>query len=146
MSGFEVEFDHTKKEIKKAWWRYTKGFSIPRKKEGHYELQLVDIKQEASSQHLVYSSVRNDTSGTYLFVGAKDEKLKAKIPSLIQDFQRTFYVNLYLKELQQLKKRAARISRRAVRNSHKTDLTKLESIQILIKKKISEIKLIEKGR
>lgn len=120
LKGHEINFDFTKKEIFKAWWRYTKEFSRNETKKDDIKHTIPPKEGESTVGVIYYSRVESPDSLTAKLIAAVSDngmssddisKYIDQIKELLTEFRVDYYKNNLQKKIDHTEKSAARIGK-----------------------------------
>ncbi|MEP5611852.1 MAG: hypothetical protein ABJP45_06355 [Cyclobacteriaceae bacterium] len=106
LTGFGSEFDFTRDEVRKGWWKYARQFGSPLDMRTYYEVTIPAAASDGNVDLLVFAQTIEEGGKTLFKIGLKEEKYKTQAKELLRVFKKDFYIQFYLAELK-LKELAA---------------------------------------
>lgn len=110
IQGFSTPFDFSQDQIRLAWWKYAKKFSLPKNLRTHYKVTIPATKNLRSL--VIFTQSLGETKSTTFKLAIKtsdmsqDEKKKyskqAKV--MLLNFKRWYYLRHYEEQLKKMEK------------------------------------------
>lgn len=147
--GFVSEFDFTKEQVRRGWWKYARQFGNPSDMRTYYEVKIPAGATDGNVDLVIYTQTLAEAGKTLFKLGLKEEKYKAQAEELIKVFKKDFYIQFYLAELKLKELEAEKFSSQyesAVEEEEKSDaLTLLNGKKEEIEFLKEEIRKVEQG-
>lgn len=99
LAGFASEFDFTREEVRKGWWKYARQFGSPLDMRTYYKVTIPATATDGNVDLLVFTQTIEEGGKTQFMIGLKEEKYKAQAEELLRVFKKDFYIQFYLGEL-----------------------------------------------
>ncbi len=133
LEGYAVLLDFTKKEIFKAWWKYSKEFSRNETKKGDIKHTIPPKDGESTIPIIFYSTVEAPDSLSAKIKAAVGDngmssddmaKYNKQVSQVLADFRTDYYKNNLQRKITDTEKRAGKIGKSLDR--HATEGIKLD--------------------
>lgn len=120
LEGYAVLFDFTKKEIFKAWWKYSRVFSRNETKKGNVKHTIPPKNGESTVPIVFYSTVEAPDSLTAKIKAAINDngmssdnvnKYNKQVSELLSDFRVEYYKNNLQRKITNTEKRAGKVGK-----------------------------------
>ena len=96
--GFGTEFDFTKEQVRRGWWKYARQFGNPSDMRTYYEVTIPADATDGNVNLVIYTQTL--VEGKTIFkLGLKEEKYKSQAKELMRVFKKDFYIQFYLEQL-----------------------------------------------
>ncbi|MEP1095045.1 MAG: hypothetical protein ABJG78_08030, partial [Cyclobacteriaceae bacterium] len=83
LAGFGSEFDFTRDEVRKGWWKYARQFGNPLDMRTYYEVTIPAAASDGNVDLLVFAQTIEEGGKTLFKIGLKEEKYKSQAKELL---------------------------------------------------------------
>jgi hypothetical protein len=97
--GYLTEFDFTREEVRKGWWKYARQFGSPLDMRTYYLVKISSETTDGNVDLSIYSQALEEGGKAFFKLGVEEEKYKVQVEELIKVFKKDFYIKFYLAEL-----------------------------------------------
>ena len=120
LDGYKVDLDFTKKEIFKAWWKYSKEFSRNETKKDDIKHTIPPKEGESTVPIIFFSRVEAPDSLNARIIAAVNDngmssddvkKYTKQIKQLLEEFRVDYYQNNLQRKITQTEKEASKMGR-----------------------------------
>lgn len=147
--GYATQFDFSREEVRKGWWKYAREFGSPLNMQSYYKVTIPSETTNGNVDLEIYTQTTDDVQGVRFFLGLESETYKDQALTMLRDFKKKFYINSLIEEIESNQKESVKLSaeyRNEVLESKQKQLlsqiTALEQANELLRE---QIKAIEKS-
>ena len=129
LKGYALTFDFTKKEIFKAWWKYSREFSRNQTKKNEIKHTIPPKEGESTIPIIFFSRVDSPDSLSAKIIAALSDngmtsdnykKYDKQVKELLIEFKVSYYKNNLQRKIDQTEKIAGKIGRSLVKYNSKS--------------------------
>lgn len=147
--GYATQFDFSREEVRKGWWKYAREFGSPLNMKTYYKVTIPSEGTNGNVDLELYSQTSDDVQGVSFFLGLESDTYRDQALTMLRDFKKKFYISSLIEEIESNQKESITLSseyRNEVLESKQKELLSqiaaLEQANELLRE---QIKAIEKS-